>query len=390
MPFLDELRLRLEHEERITVGNAFGGTTSATKTSYSVTSIRDLVCGQSNFIGETSIERSLNRAKNTFITPIFKTIIANLIRASFLIELTNLTVGSTKMKTRWLPGLILMPQAGSFEPIRGSFEPGNDPRAATFEECSKIFATILEEVCNQSQSDSSIGNFIKELNDSRRVPYEFPFTYCDPRAEPVHTSENVEWAVPGHLTWLLKARLILDKATPEHLRVLNEIKKAKIQVKVYKTDRALTGKDKTNRAKRWEVLAGDFQHATLPQCWSVEKKITTDLVLFEGFPEEIKAKFVNQNLIVGDEPTTRCPVTMEPLRFDQLSAAILNHTHGVSDYQIGHLHPLKRGGVHDGHNVCWQSADGNRLQGPLSIEETNQLLDAIAARRQSLRQSFQA
>lgn len=386
MPFQEDLRQLLEKEEKITVGNAFGGNTKQTKGSYSVTGIRDWICSQQQFLGNTRIEQTLRRASQIFPTAIIKIIIANLIRTSFLIELTNLTVGSTKMKTRWLPGRILMPQAGSFEPIKGSFEPGNDPRAATFEECSEIFATILDEVCNQSQNDASIGNFLKELNDSRRVPYEFPFTYSDPQAEPVHTSENVAWSVPDQLTWLLKARKILDNVAAEHAKVLSEIKKAKIQVKVYKTDRALTGKDKTNRAKRWEVLAGDFQHATLPQCWSVEKKLTADLVLFEGFPEAIKARFVEQNLIVGDEPATKCPVTLEILRYDQLSAAILNHTHGVSDYQIGHLHPLKRGGAHDGHNVCWQSADGNRIQGPLSIEETNQLLDAISGRRQAVHQ----
>ena len=68
----------------------------------------------------------------------FSAIIASLVRFSFLIELTNLSVGSTKMKTRWLPGKIKMPQPDSFEPIDGTFEPGNDPRSATFEECVRV------------------------------------------------------------------------------------------------------------------------------------------------------------------------------------------------------------------------------------------------------------
>ena len=61
--------------------------------------------------------------------------------------------------------------------------------------------------------------------------------------------------------------------------------KKKLQVKVFKTDRSLTGKDKTNRRKRWEVLPDDFQHATLEQCWSAERQLTADLVGFDGFPK---------------------------------------------------------------------------------------------------------
>jgi len=384
MAFLDDLRQLLETEEQETVGKAFGSTQPAIRKSYSVANIRNWVIRQDFSHGDSHAEQALVRASTIFPAGLFKVVVANLLRFSFLIELTNLKVGSTKMKTRWLPGLILMPQAGSFEPIQGSFEPGNDPRAATFEECAQIFAVVCNELCDQANNDPTISDFMKELNACRRVPYEFPFTYTDPRLDPVHTAANVEFGVPEDLRWLLKARKILDNAPEEHRSALKGIKKAKIEVKVYKTDRALTGKDKTNRAKRWEVLADDFQHATLPQCWGVERKITSDLVLFEDFPEEIKDNFVQQNLITGDEPVSRCPVTLEPLNFNQLAEAVLNNTHGVSDYQIGHLHPLKRDGTHSGDNVCWQSADGNRIQGHLSIEETNQLLDAIARRREDL------
>jgi hypothetical protein len=384
MPFLDDLKQYFKTEEQETVGKAFGGNQPVIRKSYSVTSIRDWIIGQDFQYGDSPADHALSRAVQIFPVDVFKIIVANLIRFSFLIELTNLKVGSTKMKTRWVPGLIQMPQEGSFEPIQGSFEPGNDPRAATFEECAMIFSMLCNELCEQAENDPSIPQFIKSLNDCRRVPYEFPFTYSNPNAEPIHTPENVEFWVPDSLSWLLKARIILDNAPQEHKDALKEIKKAKMQVKVYKTDRALTGKDKTNRAKRWEVLAGDFQHATLSQCWSVEKKLTSDLVLFEDFPTQIKDQFIEQGLLTGEEPISRCPVTLELLNYTQLAAAILNHTHGVSDYQIGHLHPLKRGGSHEGDNVCWQSADGNRIQGSLSMEETEQLLIGIIQRRQEL------
>ena len=83
-------------------------------------------------------------------------------------------------------------------------------------------------------------------------------------------------------------------------------------------------------------------------------------------------------MIAQDRPLTRCPVTYEILSLDKLAG---DPVHGKAEYQIGHLHPLKRGGRHCGNNVCWQSADGNRIQGDLTIEETNKLLDDICSRK---------
>ena len=174
---------------------------------------------------------------------------------------------------------------------------------------------------------------------------------------------------------------ILSNASGKTGTAIRKIEKSKLEVKLYKTDRALTGKDKTNRAKRWEVLAGDFQHAPLEECWSAERKLTTDLVNFQCFPPPLKAAFVQQDLIKPDAPLTLCPVTFDSLSFNDLAEAVLNTTLGKSAYQIGHLHPLKRQGKHDGTNICWQSADGNRIQGDLTIDETRHLLDKIAEKR---------
>ena len=311
----------------------------------------------------------------------FSAIIASLIRFSFLIELTNLKVGSTKMKTRWLPGKIKMPQPGSFEPIDGTFEPGNDPRAATFDECAQVFTRACNIVCDHVEQDYSLRAVLRDLRANSRVPYEFPLSYLDHGLTPVHTSSNLKWIVNDDLKWLLKARRILRTATGSNKEAIRAIEKSKIEVKLFKTDRALTGRDKTNRAKRWEVLAGDFQHSSMEECWSAERKLTTGLVNFTGFPTNLRGEFARQGLVETDATPTLCPVTLEPLRFDNLAQAALNTTLGVSEYQIGHLLPLKRDGRHDGANICWQSANGNRIQGDLSIDETYQLLDEIATRR---------
>jgi len=191
---------------------------------------------------------------------------------------------------------------------------------------------------------------------------------------------NINWILNDNLQWLLQAREILKNVGIEFRNAIRQIEKKKLEVKVFKTDRSLTGKDKTNRAKRWEILLGDFQFATLAQCWACEKKLTTDLVHMFDFPESIKSKFIERNLIEQNTSPTCCPVTLERLSYTTLATSVLSPTHGISDYQIGHLIPLKRNGVHDGENICWQSDHGNRIQGNLTIDETRNLLEKIANR----------
>ena len=381
----DELKEILEREERETVGTAFGGSTQPSHNSYSVSQIRDFLASRIPSMPLSAFEQALSRMQLCLPGALFKISLGNTIRFSFLIELTNLTVGSTKMKTRWLPGRILMAQAGSFEPIQGVFKPGNDPRSASFEECAAVFVQSAHELCDRIEFSTLLFADLFQLNRLRRVPYEFPLGYADAASDPLHRASNVEWIFNDDIRWLIRARQILNEAPSDSALAIKKICKAKLEVKVFKTDRALTGKDKTNRAKRWEVLAGDFQHATLAMCWSAERKLTHDLACFESFPKALRERFIKEALVCGDAATTRCPVTLEVLNFENLASAVLDPTHGVSPHQIGHLHPLKRQGNHDGENVCWQSANGNRIQGDLSIEETNSLLDQIAQRRAALR-----
>jgi|GEM_PF-2223743 len=382
MAFIEELRQVFEAAEVESVGTSFGGTGGSK--SFSIAKIRDWTVKQAPYLGDSDVEQELRKLYYVLPKKVFQTVVASAIRFSFLIELTDLKVGSTKMKTRWLPGLILMPQEGSFEPIQGTFKPGNDPRAASYEDCLEIFKTYCLIVRTQVSEDDSIISFFKELSAITRVPYEFPFGYTNPLLEPVHRPANVAWILSDDIRWLVQARKILRSAPAPHDEALRVIESKKLEVKVYKTDRALTGKDKTNRAKRWEVLAGDFQHATLEQCWSAERKLTTDLVHFEKFPAAIQDQFLEHGLIAERLSVARCPITLAPLNYEAFANSMLNAIHGRSDYQIGHLTPLKRGGRHTGSNVCWQSADGNRIQGDLKMDEVGTLLDNIARRRHEL------
>ena len=381
MPFPNRLCQIIEAEEIETVGTAFGGTRPASHNSYSVARVRNAILAAKPFRGSSPVESALRRASSIFSASEFGVLIASLIRFSFLIELTNIKVGSTKMKTRWLPAQILMSQAGSFEPIQGTFRPGDDPRSATFETCLQIFTKSWNVVCDKVTQDTSVIRTLRDLNELRRVPYEFPLSYIDSQRTPVHTASNVCWKVNDDLRWLLRGRRVLRRASGHIGEAIRKIEKSKLEVKVFKTDRSLTGRDKTNRAKRWEVLAVDFQHSSLEGCWSAERRLTTDLVHFRDFPDVLKTRFLREGLVKHQAPATVCPVTFALLSFEELAKSVLNTKLGISAYQIGHLQPLKREGKHIGTNICWQSADGNRIQGALSVEDTHKLLTGIAKRR---------
>jgi hypothetical protein len=300
----NDLQALLEAEENNTVGNAFGGPSQpGASKSYSVAKIRDWLVEQ-QFNDGSPLAQALDNAKVTCTPALFKVVVSNLIRFSFLIELTNLTVGSTKMKTRWLPGLILMPQDGSFEPIRGNFEPGNDPRSSDYATCEMVFCRALEILCDNINCDQELRVELLSLRVNSSIAYELPFGYIDPSLKPVHVPNNVHWIFGEDIRWLMRARPILFAPLPRSL-------KNKIQTKTYKTDRALTGKDKTNRAKRWEVLYEDFQHASLSQCWSVEKKLLSELLFFDGFPQDA-LEAANSAGLVERRETSRCPVTCAP------------------------------------------------------------------------------
>jgi hypothetical protein len=73
------------------------------------------------------------------------------------------------------------------------------------------------------------------------------------------------------------------------------------------------------------------------------------------------------------------------MSFSAFRAELQNPTHGKSNFQVGHLNPLKlddpTGGAsgHTADNISWVSANGNRIQGSLSLSEVRDLLRKIAA-----------
>ncbi len=371
MPIKQELKNRFETLESTTVSSSFGGIAIAGRAP--TFTFKPIIEWYGNEIDnlEEPLSSNLKELKRIMTEQEFKYTLECLGRFSFCIELTNLSITSTKMKTRWVPGKITKTLPNSYSNYEGDFAPGADKRSNTFDACHEIFSRCVTLLKNSNQHILMMVELAD--GDNRGTPYEMVFTYSNPELELVHQENNIRLVHLGDIHWLVKARPIIQPIIRLNLDGEKTKINEKIATKCYKTDRSQTGEVQTNRAKRWECLIEDFQHATIEQCWSVERKLLADLSNFEGFPEATK-QLLRSNMLMGNEELTLCPITFKPMIYADILGG---GGHGKSEFQIGHMNPLKAGGEHQGDNIEWISNDGNRIQGSLSVPETRELLKDI-------------
>ncbi len=301
-----------------------------------------------------------------------------ILRNVFLIELVKIPkIETTKVRVRW------------YQQLR------HDSRECSFDECLAIAAQLLTEFAAWLR-DAGHEELIKLFFEERILPYEAPLDY---RERPAHDDPVTRIHRLGNLTWsydelmlrTLKLRKFLraPESSPDaefFRRVLDD----KVKIKTYLTDRALTGAYKTNREKRWETHPHSVQFATRRTCLEIEYKLVTQLCAFDGFPPGAREALQAQAILPEKLEVFRCPVTLEPLSFPLFREALLNPQHGKSEFQIGHLNPLKldEPGTdvvgHTADNISWISEDGNRIQGPLGLANVRQLLRHIAGNYEKL------
>jgi hypothetical protein len=369
-----DLRAQLEALEASTVSDSFGAPSLGGRApDFNFSPILAAVTLNAETI-DVNLSSALRRISEQGFDDVMEYIVKSAGRFAFCIELTNLKITSTKNKTRWMEAKIVKTKPGTFQNYQGWFRPSEDPRSSTFDECFELFVTALTAL-SKSVKHLNILRFLS-TNKHRGIPYESVFTYCDFNNSRIHLANNFRLVEVKHIEWLIKARPIFHSvlrtdSTGKLTKVVEKIK-----TKSYKTDRSQTGEVQTNRAKRWECISLDFQHASLEECWSVERKLLEDICNFEQFPADKKIEILNLGLIASVE-VSRCPITLKKLNFNDLLAG---GEHGESKFQVGHLEPLKSGGRHCGSNIAWISDDGNRIQGSLSIHETQTMLKEIFSR----------
>jgi hypothetical protein len=323
--------------------------------------------------GEPSIAPHITAARNRLGTD-FRKVLAGIIRHVFLIELVKVPkIETTKFRTRWFNEL------------------QDDPRWCSFDECLAIAGDLMGGLRDGWLDTKQNKNVLDLCLAHSLLPYEIPLDY-ESRPAPedasvrIHRRGNLVWTCTDHMLRTLRLRKFLTdaKTSPDAL-FFSKVLDDKITVKTYLTDRVLTGEHKTNREKRWEVHPKSVHFATRRTCMAIEYTLIQQLCAFEGFPERSRQILQSQGVLPEGMSVFRCPVTLEPMSFSAFRAELQNPTHGKSNFQVGHLNPLKlddpTGGAsgHTADNISWVSANGNRIQGSLSLSEVRDLLRKIAA-----------
>lgn len=305
-------------------------------------------------------------------------VITGLLRNVFLIELVNDEISSTKMEVRW----VLKESRGKKQE---RFDP-SDPRFCAFEDCTVILLDLLRKLRDWIENEE-IRKLLGLYRRFNLVPYEIPLDYVrspttDSSLTHIHSIGNARWIWNKKYQKTLKLReILLNSSKNKKARLFSSILKDKVKVKTYLTDRVQTGPHKTNREKRWEVHPESVHFAFRKDCLEIECRLLDQLCHFGGFPEDL-FELLKEEGMVENGPVSKCPVTLNPFSFVQFEREIDSRIHGKSNFQVGHLNPLKMTmtGHAFGHvpeNVSWFSADGNRIQGDLSLKEIRELLEQI-------------
>lgn len=322
------------------------------------------------FSAEELFSDKLSILKNTLNQKNYKRFVSGILRHVFLIELVKLPkAGTTKFRTRWDSQL------------------NGDPRQCSFAECLEIAQELISNLANICLDTPENIEIFNLFFDSNIIPYELPIDYLElpDINNKIHQKGNINWIFDQNIRKIIELRhyLISPQTSPD-VKLFKEVLNKKIKTKTYLTDRVLTGIYKTNREKRWEVHPNSVHFSFRRVCMEIEYKLVRQLCAFKGFPENVIKILQNKEILPKTMEIYRCPITLEPLLFQEFREELMNPIHGKSNFQVGHLNPLKldtpKNNIsgHIPENIGWISANGNRIQGSMSLEEVRNLLKKIA------------
>lgn len=311
----------------------------------------------------------IKEVETTLSTKNYKKLAQSILRNTFLIELVKVPkIETTKFRERW------------FHQLNG------DPRWCSFDECLEIAADLLEQLPTW-MDDTNHAKVLQLAFECGLLPYEAPVDYMNRITENrrLHERGNIVWYYDELVLRTLKLRkyLTASEQSPD-VDFFKQVLAEKIKVKTYLTDRVLTGDHKTNREKRWETHPKSVHFAERRTCMAIEYALVTQICAFEGFPERFLHQLQKEGILSENLQIALCPITGDVLSYEAFTNELLNPTHGKSDFQVGHLNPLKlgaengQGAGHTAENISWISADGNRIQGSLSLDNVRDLIQRIA------------
>ena len=321
---------------------------------------------QAGLAPESALAQEYRRLKAAVGQKVADHAFMGVVRATFLIELVKTPkIETTKFEVRWADRL-----------------PVEDPRHASYDNCLNICTARLSDLA-EAMGEEEKKKLLTLFAEEKIVPYEVPIDYLERRQETqIHALDNVGWFWDDVPAKTVRLRHFLRTQIAEDHRKVFALAYDKIKVKTYLTDRVLTGAHKTNREKRWETHPGSVHFALRRDCLDIERSLIEQVCMFDGFPHDLQEKLIGLGLIGRPDDVSRCPVTMEPLLYSEFERELREPDHGKASFQVGHLNPLKA--INDdpqsGHtalNISWVSADGNRIQGSLSLAETRDMIRKI-------------
>lgn len=319
---------------------------------------------------DARVARAVEKIKASLSDRHYKKLAQAILRNVFLIELVKRPkIETTKFRFRWIDEL------------------NDDPRGCSFDECFQIALHLLSDLPNWLDESDKHKEVLSLSFDESVIPYEAPIDYPERKTAVgrLHSLGNVIWLYDPLVLRTLKLRKFLtNQETSPDVPFFKSVITDKIKVKTYLTDRVLTGHHKTNREKRWETHPDSVHFAERRICMAIEYALITQICRFEGFPATSIEKLQTEDILPPGLQTALCPITGDPLSYDSFRAELQNPQHGKSDFQVGHLNPLKLGDTeqdasgHTSENISWISADGNRIQGSLSLNDVRILIQRIA------------
>jgi len=258
-----------------------------------------------------------------------------------------------------------------------------DPRYAPVEKCMEMVEHAAQLIKGLVETPDGL-DVIEKLALADRQQDGLPLDYVSRTARPFHDASNITLLDTELGKELVTQRSVLLNRRNNPAYGIFKAAYDKLRVKTYLTDRVLTGVHKTNRELRWEVHPESVQSALKKDAMQIESVLAAQLCHLAGMPQPVRDYLQTAGLIQGNEAPQLCPVTRDPLQWDEFEAEMLNADHGRSLFQVGHLNPLKSNPDrnpewgHSAANVSWISQDGNRIQGHLSLDEVRELLERIA------------
>ncbi len=344
--------------------------TSVTANRFSMPRLHTAVWSQFENLDEAG--DALRTLKDRLSDREYKKLGHGILRQAFLVEPVLARGGATSVNVRWEPRLVAQ------------------QRGCSYDDCLLIATGLILSLADWMNEREEHDELLRLVLGYGHPSHALPADYRT-RPEPdeevsIHRPSNLGWTYTEAMVRAARLRKFLkEEREDEEVAFLARVVDKKVQIKSYLTDRAQTGDHQTNREKRWEAHPQSVQFAFRRDCMGIEFRLMEQICAFNGFPQDLRNQLHEDEVLdhVGDD--FRCPITLMPISFDDFQDEVFNQVHGQSNFQVGHLNPLKLNdeGEPDeesGHvpaNISWISADGNRIQGSLSLTDVRTLLTGI-------------